>query len=458
MHHDDSAPAPARRWPSRAIIWRWHFYAGLFCIPFILLLAATGSVYLWRAEIEALLDRPYAAVTAPGQSRATPSAIAQAAEQARPGMILHRYILPATRTQAVQVVVGEGRRETRVWVHPRTLELLKVEDEDARPMNLLFHLHGELLLGTMGSYAVELAASWAVVMIGTGLVLWWPRGRRLSAVLLPRVTLRRRDGWRALHGAVGLWVSVAALGFLLTGLPWARSWGLWLDTLRSAAGEAPQGRDWSVSREEMLARRAARDAEMRGGHQHMPGRHPAVRIDHAALDRLMPIVERAALPTPVALVPPAASGRPWVARVEAADRTQRSDLELDGASGRVLARHDFAQRPLVDRVVAYGATAHEGRLWGRANQFANLVVALGLMALAGSGAVMWWKRKPADALGAPRAVPFRAGAGFALLLGALGLLLPLLGLSVLAILVIERLVLTRLPGPSRWLGLRAVPG
>ena len=29
-------------------VWRWHFYAGLFCIPFVIWLALTGTIYLWR--------------------------------------------------------------------------------------------------------------------------------------------------------------------------------------------------------------------------------------------------------------------------------------------------------------------------------------------------------------------------------------------------------------------------
>ena len=28
-------------------IWRWHFYAGLFVLPFILILSVTGSIYLF---------------------------------------------------------------------------------------------------------------------------------------------------------------------------------------------------------------------------------------------------------------------------------------------------------------------------------------------------------------------------------------------------------------------------
>ena len=48
-----------RTWVDYRAVWRWHFYAGLFCIPFVLWLAATGSIYPFRPQIEAWIDRPY---------------------------------------------------------------------------------------------------------------------------------------------------------------------------------------------------------------------------------------------------------------------------------------------------------------------------------------------------------------------------------------------------------------
>ncbi len=33
-------------------IWRWHFYAGLFVLPFILILSITASIYLFKPQIE----------------------------------------------------------------------------------------------------------------------------------------------------------------------------------------------------------------------------------------------------------------------------------------------------------------------------------------------------------------------------------------------------------------------
>ncbi len=33
-----------------ALAWRWHFYAGLFVAPFMILLALTGIVYLFKPQ------------------------------------------------------------------------------------------------------------------------------------------------------------------------------------------------------------------------------------------------------------------------------------------------------------------------------------------------------------------------------------------------------------------------
>ena len=49
---------PAALGAAYRIIWRWHFYAGLFCLPFIVVLSLSGAVYLFKPQIDAFLDRP----------------------------------------------------------------------------------------------------------------------------------------------------------------------------------------------------------------------------------------------------------------------------------------------------------------------------------------------------------------------------------------------------------------
>ena len=38
-----------------AAVWRWHFYAALFVVPFAVVLAITGGIYLFKPQIESWL-------------------------------------------------------------------------------------------------------------------------------------------------------------------------------------------------------------------------------------------------------------------------------------------------------------------------------------------------------------------------------------------------------------------
>ena len=443
--------APPSRWYNA--VWRWHFYAGLFCIPFVIWLACTGSIYLWKPQIEALIDRPHdrLAVTGPA---ARPAEQVAAAIAAVPGAMLHRYELPRSPASAVRVIVGKGGEETRVYVHPQTLAILKQVKEDDRLMRIVFRLHGELMMGERGSWLVELAASWAIMMILTGLYLWWPRGRTAAAGLLyPRLRGGRRVFWRDIHAVTGLWVSAFALFLLISGLPWAASWGSYLKAARSLSGPVAAA-DWLTERAPDPGQGA-----MLGDH----AEHGGMTMAHSAhgndaLDRLVAVVVPMRLAAPVLIAPPTRPGGPWTAKSDAANRPLRTTLTLDGASGAILKREDFRDRRLVDRIVGYGIAAHEGQLFGLANQLLGAFTALSLILVAASATVLWWRRRPQGPLGAP--LPLgrpRFGRVLAGLVGMMALLLPLFGLSLAAMLATERLLLRRIPAVSRWLGLAVAP-
>lgn len=457
-------------WPDYRAVWRWHFYAGLLCIPFVLLLAATGSIYLFRPQIEAALDRPYDRLPA-GQAQVAPSAQVDAALAAVPGGVLKSYELPRTTSAAARVLVSRGAEVDRVYVDPHTAKVLKVVDEDQRLMRVLFRLHGELLMGDRGSYIVELAACWAIVMILTGLFLWWPRqGSGLAGVVWPR--LGGRLFWRDLHAVVGFWVSAFALFLLLTGLPWAKNWGAYLQAVRAVTGAAVARQDWTSGRSAELQERRKDDADVRnalaGDHAEHMG--PMAGMDmsdmdiegmaapsrYALLDRLVPTVAALRLPPPVLINPPRGHAGRWTAKSDAADRPLRVDLVLDGETGAVLKRTDFRQRHWIDRVVGYGVAAHEGQLFGWANQALGLFTASGLITLCISAVVLWLRRRPVDGLGAPApASRPRFALGLAIIVAALGVYLPLFGLSLILVLLAEHLLLRRIPRVRRWLGLQA---
>jgi uncharacterized iron-regulated membrane protein len=273
-------------------------------------------------------------------------------------------------------------------------------------------------------------------------------------VLYPRLGGGRRLFWRDIHAVAGIWVSFAALFLILTGLPWAQAWGSYLGEIRQATGATDGPIDWAVG-----GRSAAPAADAmlgdHAGHHGMTMAHAAPRPGELA--RVIAAVRPLGIAAPVMIAPPIAGGAGWTAASDAADRPLRSEAVIDGATGRLLARKTFAERHWIDRVIGYGIAIHEGAFFGLANQIAGTLTALLLAILSVSGTVLWWRRRPTGLLGAP--IPLsRPRFGWALVAGvvALGLYLPMFGVTLIAVLLLERTVLSRLPGARRWLGLKAI--
>jgi len=459
--------------PDVRTVWRWHFYAGLFCVPFVLWLSVTGSIYLFKPQIEAWLDRPYDGLLQPGQNPATPESQVNAAIAAVPGSSLSYYELPRTRSGAAQVMVGKGADEYRVYVHPATAQVLYSVNERARPLPRIFYLHGELLAGNKGSMLIELAGSWAIVLILTGLVLWWPRnGMRLAGVLYPRLNLSGRVWWRDVHSVMGVWVSFFVLVLLITGLPWAKSWGSYFQKIRAVAAGITTAPAWptgsSSEREATAAMNAAHVAAVSEGPHHQHGDAPPSRFAvfiheqpaagaYIAINTVLPVAERLPLAYPVQIVPPVKKGGSWFVRSDSQNRMLRDTYTLDPASGAVLNRQVFSEQPWIDRVVNVGVSWHEGQLFGMFNQIIGLFTAFGAATLAISAVVMWWRRRPAGVLGAPVALASPSLAPALVVVAMLlALIFPMLGISGICLLLAERLAFRRVPGVRHWLGLQPV--
>ena len=449
MSSSDGRAARSGLWPDYRSVWRWHFYAGLFCIPFVLWLAATGTIYLFKPQIERWLDAPYDGLVLSAAPQPASAQVA-AAVGAVAGGRFKAYELPAGPQSAARVLVADGARTWRVYVHPQTLAVLARVDDDARPMRVVSKLHGTLWMGVRGSNLVELAACWAIVMVLSGLFLWWPRGSaRWAGVLVPRLGGGRRL-WRDLHAVAGFWISALALFLMLSGLPWAQFWGGNLKAVRAWAASAPARQDWTLGGQPVVP-----PVDEHAHHRHVVTAGSADDAQGAALDAVAATAVTLSLPAPVLISPPSAGETDWSLRSDTQNRPLRTSLRVD-AGGRIVSREDFAQRALLDRIIGTGIAAHEGQLFGVFNQLLGLLTTSGLVLLCVSALAMWWKRRPLGVLGAPPAIgePRYAAVFFALVI-VLGLLLPLMGVSLLLVLAVERLLLRRVPRLRVFLGLRA---
>jgi len=453
------AAVRSERW-FRAV-WRWHFYAGVFCVPFILWLSVTGGIYLFKPQIEGWLYAPYSHVATPGTPMLAPEKIVAAGTAAVPGSVLHKYVLPEAPDDAVQLLVGAGADETRVWVHPQSGAVLKAVPEEDRFMRVVFRLHGELLAGKWGSALVEIAACWTIVMLLTGLFLWWPRGRRgkgLGGILWPRVKGGKRVFWRDMHAVTGLWISIGAVFLIASGLPWAKSWGDYLKQVRVVTGTAAVRQDWSAGSEADAKARADLDKGVRAmldeHAEHKGMTMPHVVPTGPALDRVVDKAMTLGLAAPAEVSPPTKAGGRWLVQSQAEDRTRRVSVEI-GDDGAVIGAQSYGDRHWIDRTVGFGVAVHEGAWLGLLNQLVNLLVLIGLVLLAISSVVLWWRRRPRGSLGAPAAKdPLKHSWALVGLTVLLGVLMPLFGFTLAIAAAFEAVARRLAPGLARWLGLR----
>ena len=275
----------------------------------------------------------------------------------------------------------------------------------------------------------------------------------------PRLRAGSRIFWRDLHSVTGVWISALALFLLLSGLPWAKSWGNYLKAVRRLTGTAVAQQDWTTGSE-----RGSESAGDGGGGEHS-GHHSGSdgRRNRAAkptpddltpVDRIVATLRPLELAPPVLIAAPSRGSSNWTAKSMTANRPQRVNLSIDGATGAIVSREDFSDRHLIDRIVSTGVAAHEGQLFGPANQLLGLLTASGLILLCVSGTIMWWRRREQGVLGAPKVILSpRISAGLITLVVVLGIYLPLFGTSLLVVLLAEKLILSRIAPVRDWLGL-----
>lgn len=438
------------------MIWRWHFYAGLFVLPFLITLSISGSLYLFKPQIERWEERAF-------QNQLTAQSVpphrqVDAALAAFPGSRFLDYRLPERVSDAAMVRLalpgGNGTRE--VFTAPDG-NVLGVFAPDNRIMAVVKRVHSQLLIGRIGNWLVELAACWAILLILSGLFLWWPRGRGMAGVLWPRLTDGRRVFWRDIHAVTGFWIAGLALVLLLTGLPWTGVWGGAFNSARAEMGWVKGRSPWTTEE-----RKPATAASPHAGHDGHPAgdRAPenAGLFSPNVFDAMVGKGRSQQLAFPVIVTPPGAPGRfgapgemVWTIRSDAANVPLQQTIRFDLDGREQLSRERFEDSHIIDRVVGYGIAWHQGQLFGPVNQAIGVCTALGLVTLAVSGFVMWRRRKPADRLGAPPATQKPGRVITALLLG-FALLLPLLALSLVLIWLIERIVFPRVPRLAAWLG------
>lgn len=441
-------------------IWRWHFYAGLYVIPFLVMLAVTGLIMLWISVLSGIGDEKMT-VTPSGTPLAL-SALQGAAEAAVPGGKAAQYVAPLSPDHVAAFAVASDAGKTGVTLNPYTGEVLNSFPWRAGWYDFASDIHGTLLIGNTGDWLIEAAASLGLLLIATGVYLHWPRnGTTWRAALVPSFRKPGRALWKSLHGVLGLWVSVLLVLFLLSGLSWAGVWGAkFVQAWSTFPAEKWDNVPLSDATHASMNHAAAK--EVPWGLEQTPLPESGSLAGTAAVSGAVTIDSVGAFAQTLGFVHrfqlnlPGDQGGVWTISHDsmsndgpnpAADRT----IHIDQYTGNVLADVRYADYSAYAKAMAWGIALHEGDM-GLWNIALNTLFCLSIIFLSLSGLVMWWMRRPAGAarLAAPPRpdlVPLTKGVVLIALL--LSMAFPMLGISLLLVLLFDLLVLGAVPPLKR---------
>ncbi|MCK0121415.1 PepSY domain-containing protein [Loktanella sp. F6476L] len=434
--------------------WRWHFYAGLFVIPFLTVLAVTGMAMLWIAWIDGRDGERTAVIP---QDIVQPVSVqADAAVAAISDGTLKQYVAPRTSDVAALFRVDSGGDATMVAVDPYTAEVIETFPRRSGWYDVVDGIHSDLMLGVTGDRMLETAASLALVLIATGLYMWWPRDAGWRRALIPTFG-RGRAVWKSLHGVVGIWLSLFLVFFLISGLSWAGIWGgkmvqawsqfpaeKWNEVPLSDETHASLNHDrrevpWALEQTPLPA--SGSDAGVAG-----------VDAGPVTIDTVDRLAREIGFDARYQLnVPRSATGVWTLSRdsmnTDSTDPMSDRTVHVDQYSGKILADVRFDDYSVAGKAMAVGIALHMGTL-GLWSVLANTIICLSVLFLCVSSVVLWWKRKPAHAgrLSAPpmpKELPLWQGAVFVGL--AVSMAFPMAGIALLCVLAVDAFILSWLP-------------
>ena len=420
-------------------VWRWHFYAGLLVLPFLMLMALTGALYLFADEIDGAVYRDLSRVEA--RTATTSPDRWVAAAEAGAGGTVSDVLLPARADQAVSLTVdlADGGQRT-AFVNPYDARYIGSTGYGG-VMETVKQLHSLILLGSWANYFVEIVAGWALILVATGLFLWWPRGRGVGVVSIRPSDPKRRPFWRDVHAVTGLYAGAVIAFLVVTGMPWSAFWGDqfigWVKAHGLGRPRAPAAASPFVHPAHPA------DAPVGVGWTMEGMVMPAAHTGGASLSRVIATAEARGLARPYTVSIPSDHGLAFTAARQTKQVEDTRALYIDGTTGAVRADIRYGQFGVGARAFEWGIAVHQGTQYGWINRWLMLGGCIAIWLLAISGVLMWWKRRPPKLskgrIGAPEVPPDpRVRAAVLGIVLPLALFYPLTGLSLIAALAIER--------------------
>lgn len=343
-----------------------HCYVGLAVAAFLVITGLTGSILAFRSDYDRWMH--------PSLWRVAPEAI-RLTEQQLANRVERQFATEKSSSAQIEQVDLAGGRSAQifvlasgrmVFVNPHNGVILGTRDQTSAGENfiaIIQELHVRLLAGNIGEWIVDSATAAVLLLLPTGLYLWWDK---------KRLTVKWAASWRRitwdLHNFSGVYgfvlVFVLAVSGLFVAFETPFYWLVHSQPWNPGAfphSVAPLGKHQSVRSPDL-------DDLMRAANDALPNAE-TYQIN-------LPVGPRS--PVQVLKRGPGMAGH--------------STVYLDRYSGRVLRVDDLSKLPRAYRAHFINQAIHIGTITGLPSQILLSLASLALVISAITGCIIWWKK------------------------------------------------------------------
>ena len=461
------------------LTWRWHFYAGLFVIPFMLMLSITGLVMLFDDEIELAFHQEAIEIAVSGEPIKVSQQLAAVQNQYPQGSVTQFVPSKAPDLANRFSVSLEDGASVFATVNQYTGEVIGEVPRSDSLYQLANDIHGTLLIGDWGDYLIEVAISLSILLLVSGIYLWLPRDNASSAGFLKlRLSSGTRVLMRDLHANIGGTLSLILLLFILSGLAWTGFWGgklvqawstfpaqMWDDiplsdkTHASLNHGSEEELPWNLVQtplplsQDKPAEHVHHVEEVSEPHDHSKmGDDHSMHVMSArsfAIDDVIAKARALGFTQYKVNFPRSETGVYTVTANtmggDIIDPTQDRTTHLDQYSGRILGEVTWQDYNFTAKTLAVGISLHQGDI-SIINKLLNALFCMAFIVVSVTGGVMWWMRRPSGQrkLGAP---PKFGDAGLwktgLVSVVVISVLFPLAGATIVTAMILDWLLFSR---------------
>ncbi|GAA4448977.1 PepSY-associated TM helix domain-containing protein [Rurimicrobium arvi] len=367
-----------------------HLWLGLSSGLVVFIVALTGCIYVFQKEITEAVHHDTYFVTVPASARPLPVSRLTKAAQAALGsgqplnfFVAHRQPDRAWEFSAFKAGDPDAltyfsaiRYYRSVLINPYTAEVTGVVDHKYEFFNIVKYLHWSLLLNTpYGQPIVGIATLIFVIMLISGMILWWPKKWNKT-----NVNKSFRVKWSAgrkrvnydLHNVSGFYGLLFTAILALTGLVWAFDWFQKLVYVSAALSTAaPENKEISSLDSGKVVTVNALD-----------------RSFHYA-DSLYPQADRIGVSMPFSGTAvydiSAYAGKEVYYHFD--------ELRFDQYSGRLLYSKPYAAKNRGEKLIGMNYDIHVGAIWGLPGKIIAFVAGLIAAGLPVTGFLIWLGRR-----------------------------------------------------------------